>query len=95
MKYSAVKNCKWANAEHSSIECEVNFDDVTSEEWTPFGANPLDHYEHGREIFAKAVAGEFGVIVEYVEPIIEIPKKTLIDPTIDVTPTEVTIEPTV
>ena len=81
MKYSAVRNCKWVNAEHSSIECEVNFDDVTLEEWTPFGANPLDHYEHGREIFAKAINGDFGDIEEYVEPLI------------NVTPTEVTIEP--
>jgi hypothetical protein len=87
MKYSQVKNCKWANSEHSSIECEVMFDDIKSEEWTPFGANPLDHYEHGREIFAKAIAGEFGIVQEYVEPIVEIPKKTLTDPTIEVTPT--------
>lgn len=95
MKYSQVKNCKWANAEHSSIECEVYFDDINSEEWTPFGANPNDHYEHGREIFARAVAGEFGVVAEYVEPIIEIPKRVLTDPTVEVTPTEVTTEPTV
>lgn len=88
MKYSAVKNCKWTNENHSSIECEVNFTDINLEEWTPFAANPLDHYEHGREIFAKAVAGEFGVVEEYVEPVIEIPKKTLIDPTIEVTSTE-------
>jgi len=93
MKYSAVRNCKWANAEHSSIECEVIFDDITSEEWTPFGANPNDHYEHGREIFAKAVAGEFGEVAEYVAP--PPPLKKLVDPTIDVTPTEITIEPIV
>ena len=92
MKYSAVKNCKWATEDHSCIECEVKFDDVTSEEWTPFAANPNDHYEHGREIFAKAVAGEFGELAEYVAPPPPTPKK-LIDPTIDVTPTEVTIEP--
>jgi hypothetical protein len=89
MKYNAVRNCKWADAEHSAIECEVNFNDVTSEEWTPFGANPNDHYEHGREIFARAVAGDFGIVEEYVAPPPVIIKK-LIDPTI-----EVTIEPTV
>jgi hypothetical protein len=93
MKYSAVRNCKWANAEHTVVECEVNFNNITDEEWSPFGANPNDHYEHGREIFAKAVAGEFGEVAEYVPP----PqlKAKLIDPTINVTPTEVTIEPTV
>lgn len=80
MKYSQVRNCKWGNADHSSIECEVMFDDITSEEWTPFGANPLDHYEHGREIYAKAIAGEFGEIAEYVEP--TPPPKKLIDPVI-------------
>jgi hypothetical protein len=94
MKNSAVKNCKWAHADHSSIECEVNFNDITDEEWSPFGANPNDPYEHGREIFARAVAGEFGEVAEYIPP----PPPTkpkLIDPTTDVTPTEVTIEPTV
>jgi hypothetical protein len=96
MKYSAVRNCKWAHADHSSIECEVMFDDITFEEWSPFGANPLDHYEHGREIFAKAVAGEFGEIAEYIPPPPPpLPKAKLFDPTIDVTPTEVTTEPIV
>jgi hypothetical protein len=93
MKYSAVRNCKWATEDHLSIECEVIFDDITSEEWSPFCANPLDHYEHGREIFAKAVAGEFGEVAEYVAP--PQPKIKLIDPTINITPTEVTIEPIV
>jgi len=68
MKYSAVRNCKWANEEHTIIECEVNFNDVTLEEWSPFGATATDHYEHTKEIFAKAVAGEFGEIAEYVPP---------------------------
>jgi hypothetical protein len=95
MKYSAVKNCKWVNEEHSSIECEVMFDDIQSEEWTPFGATPLDMYEHGREIFAKALAGEFGVVAEYIPPPTPVTVKKLIDPTIDVIPTEVTTEPTV
>jgi hypothetical protein len=79
MKYSAVRNCKWANEEHTSIECEVNFNDVNLEEWTPFGANPLDHYEHGREIFAKAVAGEFGEVAEYVAPLPPLPSKTKLE----------------
>lgn len=94
MKYSQVKNCKWATEDHSSIECEVYFDDINFEEWTPFTANANDYYEHGREIFAKAVAGEFGEVAEYIAPPPPPPKK-LIDPTIDVTPTEVTTEPIV
>ena len=81
MKYSAVRNCKWGNAEHTSIECEVNFDDIQDEEFSPFGANPLDHYEHGREIFARAVAGEFGEIAEYVPP--QPPKIKIDQPTVN------------
>jgi hypothetical protein len=94
MKYSAVRNCKWVSEDHSCIECEVMFDHITPIEWLPFAANPNDFYEHSREIFAKASAGEFGEIAEYVPPPPP-PKPKLVDPTIDVTPTEVTIEPTV
>lgn len=68
MKYSLVKNCKWANAEHTVIECEVNFNNVTDEEFSPFGASATDHYEHTKEIFARAVNGDFGDIAEYVPP---------------------------
>ena len=86
MKYSAVRNCKWVNAEHTVIECEVNFTDVTSEEWSPFGATATDHYEHTKEIFAKAIAGEFGEIAEYIEP--QLPT---IDPKDIVLPTDPSI----
>lgn len=68
MKYSNVRNPKWVNAEHTALECEVLFDDVTSEEWSPFGASPNDPYPHGREIHARIIAGEFGEIAEYVPP---------------------------
>ena len=95
MKYSAVRNCKWANEEHSSIECEVNFNEINSEEWTPFGANPLDHYEHGREIFAKAIAGEFGEIAEYLPPPPPTLKVKLVDPTINVASIEGATEPNI
>lgn len=85
MKYSAVKNCKWATENHSSIECEVMFDDVTSEEWTSFGATLADPYEHGREIFTRAIAGEFGEVAEYVAPPPP-PPRTLTDPETPTTP---------
>ena len=68
MKYSAVKNCKWANSEHTVIECEVNFNDIADEEFSPFGASATDHYEHTKEIFSRAVNGDFGEIAEYVPP---------------------------
>ena len=69
MKYSAVKNCKWVNAEHTQIECEVNFDHVGFEEWTPFCADPTDMFApYCKEIFDKASNGDFGVVEEYVAP---------------------------
>ena len=72
--YKAVRNLKWVNAEHTQIDCEVNFDHVGFEEWSPFTADPTDEFApYCKEIFDKAVAGEFGEVAEYVafiEPVI-------------------------
>jgi len=65
MNYTNVKNPIWTNAEHTMIDCEVTFDEIGT---VPFTATPNDTEEHGRDIYAKAVAGEFGVINEYVAP---------------------------
>ena len=67
MKYTQVKNPQWANAEHTSINCEVNFDDI-NEELVPFTAVACDDYEHSHQIFAECVAGQYGEIAEYVAP---------------------------
>ena len=34
----------------------------------PFGAMPTDVEAHGRDLYARAIAGEFGVIAPYVAP---------------------------
>lgn len=67
MKYTEVKNLKWANAEHTAIDCEVDFDDL-KEEYVPFTAVASGDYEHSHQIFAECVAGNYGAIAEYVEP---------------------------
>jgi hypothetical protein len=67
MKYTQVRNLQWANTAHTYINCEVNFEDL-KEEFLPFTATPEDIYAHGREIFARCAAGEFGVVAEYVPP---------------------------
>jgi hypothetical protein len=36
--------------------------------WIPFTADPADVEEIGREMYARAVAGDFGPIAEYVPP---------------------------
>jgi hypothetical protein len=67
MKYTQVTNPQWANAEHTAINCEVDFDDLR-EELVPFTAVASGDYEHSHQIFAECVAGQYGEIAEYVAP---------------------------
>jgi hypothetical protein len=67
MNYTKVLNPQWANAEHTVINCEVDFDDLR-EELVPFSAVASGDYEHSHQIFAECVAGNYGEIAEYVEP---------------------------
>lgn len=67
MKYTQVLNPTWANAEHTAINCDVDFDDLR-EEYVPFTAVASGDYEHSHQIFAECVAGNYGEIAEYVEP---------------------------
>lgn len=76
MKYTQVKNPQWATAEHTAINCEVDFDDLL-EELVPFTAVASGDCEHSHQIFAECVAGKYGQIAEYVEPeCVEPPKPT-------------------
>ena len=65
--YSQVKNPVWANAEHTRINCEVDFGHL-DEEFVPFTADPTDVMEYSKTIFDECVAGQYGVIGEYVAP---------------------------
>jgi hypothetical protein len=67
MNYSNVSSVQWANAEHTAINCMVNFDDLR-EELVPFTAVAQGDYPHSHEIFARCVAGDFGTIAEYIPP---------------------------
>jgi hypothetical protein len=67
MNYTKVLNPQWANAEHTAINCDVDFDDLR-EELVPFTAVASGDYEHSHQIFAECVAGNYGAIAEYVEP---------------------------
>jgi hypothetical protein len=67
MEYTRVLNPTWANAEHTTINCDVDFDDLR-EELVPFAANAQGDYEHSHKIFAECVAGKYGKIAEYVAP---------------------------
>ena len=66
MNYTNVTNPTWANAEHTSIDCKVTFDEIGT---VPFTANPLDTSNpSSKQIFDQCVAGDYGVIAEYVPP---------------------------
>lgn len=66
MNYTNVTNLKWANAENTVIECLVKFDNF--QDAVPFAATPNDPEAHGKEIFARAVRGEFGEIAAFTPP---------------------------
>ena len=65
MQYSNVTNPKWANAEHTVIDCRVMSEQHGE---IPFSAVASGDYPHTHEIFERCVAGEFGVIAEYEPP---------------------------
>ncbi len=66
MKYTNVTNPIWANAKHNAIDCEVTFDEIGT---VPFTANPLDTSNpSSKQIFDECVAGDYGVVAEYVPP---------------------------
>jgi hypothetical protein len=68
MNYTNITNLKWANQEHTLIDCEVTFETIGT---VPFTADPNDTEEHGRDIFARAKAGEFGTVAEWTPPTTE------------------------
>jgi hypothetical protein len=62
----SVTNPQWANPENTLINVTARFAEI--DEDLPFTANFLDTEAHGREIFTKALAGEFGAVSTYVPP---------------------------
>ncbi|WP_081159935.1 hypothetical protein [Ensifer aridi] len=61
--YSSVRDPRWVSEAKKQIHCLVRFDHIPDEE-VPFVADPNDVEPHGREIFAKCAAGEFGPVAE-------------------------------
>ena len=57
----------WANAEHTVINLFVKFEE-TAEQFgeLEFTATPDDVEPHGRDIFQRAKAGEFGPVAPYI-----------------------------
>jgi hypothetical protein len=64
---TSVSNPRWANAEHTMIDCEITTSQFGGEV-LPFTASSADSEAHGRAIFADLVAGKYGSVSEYVAP---------------------------
>ena len=64
---NSARNPKWADYRKSSIDLEVNFDEL-DEEYVEFNAHPNDIVSWGPELYNRAVAGEFGEITEFEIP---------------------------
>jgi len=64
MQLEYAKNPVWANAEHTMIDLTIKWVEIDEE--LPFTASPDDCEEHGRAIFAAAVAGEYGAVAMFV-----------------------------
>lgn len=65
---NTVRNVGWADAEHTALVCEVDFDEL-DDEFVPFSTSAEADTEHGLEIWQRANAGDYGVIAEYVAPV--------------------------
>tara|TARA_R100000773_G_C4195765_1_gene99996 strand:+ start:628 stop:894 length:267 start_codon:yes stop_codon:yes gene_type:complete len=69
-----AKNPVWANEEKTLIELDCKFSHYPSlgitenDGYLSYMANPDDPEEHGRQIFEKAKAGEYGTVGDYVAP---------------------------
>jgi hypothetical protein len=66
MKLTYAKDPVWANRSQTLINLTVRFEEI--DEDLPFTANPNDVEAHGRDIYARTVAGEFGEVAPF-EPV--------------------------
>jgi hypothetical protein len=72
-----AKDPTWANRSQTSINLIARFKEI--EEDLPFTADPNDTEAHGREIYARAVEGQFGAIGPFISepPLIDEVKKLI------------------
>ena len=69
-----AKNPVWANEENTLIQLDCKFSHYASlgitenDGYAAFMAAPNDIEEHGRQIFEKAKAGDYGTVGDYVAP---------------------------
>jgi hypothetical protein len=62
-----AKNPSYQTKDHSCIEITVKWEEFNEE--MPFGAMANDIEQHGRDLYNRIIAGEFGEIAPYVPSI--------------------------
>jgi hypothetical protein len=66
----AVRKPRWSDAAHTALNLFVTFEETADTHGEmPFTALANDTEDHGRDLFERAVAGEFGAIPAYVAPV--------------------------
>ena len=66
MNIIEAKNPKYIAADKKIIQLEVKFGELQDMGFLPFGASENDVEAHGRELYRRALSGEFGEIGEFV-----------------------------
>jgi hypothetical protein len=64
---NSAKNPRWANFQRTSIDLDVDFDEL-DEEFVSFNAHPDDIVSWGPELYNRAITGEFGLIADWPIP---------------------------
>lgn len=57
---------RWSAADHSTIDLDIEYEHIGKPSSTT--ASPFDTEAHGRQLFQRALAGEFGEIAPYEPP---------------------------
>ena len=66
--WSAARNPRWIDAQSTLLDLEVDFDHITDETWSPCTVVASGDLPYIHDLFARAVAGEFGAVQDYVQP---------------------------
>ena len=62
-----VRNPRWGDVGQTMVDLEVDFDEL-DEVYVVFTAKPTDPESWGRDLYQRAIDGEFGTIGDYAPP---------------------------
>jgi hypothetical protein len=72
IRVTSLNKPRWANKTKTAIDCEITTLQY-GDEVLPFTASPNDVEPHSRRIFFDIVAGNYGLIAKYIEPVADEP----------------------